>query len=374
MEREKEEVNNNPFDVDLSLLQEMGNLIPDIEEEVLINNEKELGNDNVASEVTEEVSVQVEDKTGVPSSQDVKDTSLFTPYAKLLVEEGVTPNLDLTKYDGTVEGLLKAVNDEIDYGINKYKENNLHPRLKWLQDNLDEGVPIQQLLAIDEERVTLNNITPEVLESDESLQKNILKQYFKETTKFDDGTIDKQIERIEATGDLGEESKKFFDELKKLNAEKERLALVETQKQRELLIKQEQELLTTFKNTLDKTEEVVSGIKVTPIMKDKIYKTLTTIVDYEQGTNVPLNRIAKARVEDPIGFEIKLGYIFEATNGFKDWSVFQGAGKKAAIKDFEESVRKLDIVGHTTQTNNNNSVDKSLIADMEQIARMGRGW
>lgn len=333
MAEEKEE-DFNPFgSINLDELEELGNLIPDELDEIIDEAPEEL------EETQEELE---EDKEGKPSSQDIKDSSLFTPYAKLLVEEGIAPNLDLEKFDGTPEGLLKAIQNEIQLGIDTYKTQNLDPRVKWLQDNLEQGIPLEELLAIDKQAVQLDKISEEVLSSDEQLQKNIIQEYYKETTQFSEDYIKKAIDRLEATGELKDEATSMLTGLKQINQQKQVQLAEQSKLQAAQAKKQQEEVLNNFKTTLEKTDEIVSGIKLNTLMRDKIYKTMTTPVDIDQATGTPLNKIAKARMEDPINFEIKLAYLFEATNGFKDWSVFKNTGKKAAFEELENAAKKLD--------------------------------
>lgn len=366
----------DPFNIDLSLLEGLSESLSSTYETQEIKEEEEIKEDNNVAEETEEtteVLTTEDDDKGVPSSHDTKEPSPFIPYAKLLVEEGITPNFKLEDFDGTPQGLLKAVQDEIQYGIDNYKETNLHPRIKWLQDNLDEGVAFEELLKVDSQRISLNNIKPEELEGNTDIQKEIVRQYYKETTKFNDATINKQIDRLEATGDIVEESKVFFEELKQINSVKEQQMVQQAQLQRQAEAKAQQDALDTFKKTLDSKKEIVTGITLTPIMKDAIYKTLTSPVDTDPQTGMPLNEIAKARQTDPMNFEINLAYVFKATKGFTDWSVFSGAGKKVAIKEFEESVRKLDFT-QTKQTMNKPDVNRELIEQMELISRQARNY
>lgn len=372
-ERKENEQMVDPFNIDLSLLASFSEGFEDTEVAVQESTEEEKEKGITTAEETKEITDGSQEETKeVPSSQDIKESSPFIPYAKLLVEEGITPNFNIEEFDGTPEGLLKAVQGEIQYGINKYKEENLHPRVKWLQDNLEEGVALEDLLKVDSQRTTLSQITQEQLDNAD-VQKNIVKQYYKETTRFNDATIDKAIERLEATGDLGEESKVFFEELKQINAAKEQQLQLQAKQEREMAAKQQQEALNTFKTTLDGKKEVVSGIPLSQGMRDAIYKTLTTPVDVDKATGMPLNEIAVARAKDPINFEINLAYLFKATKGFTDWSVFGTAGKKAAIKEFEDSVRKIDF-SQTKQTTTKPDINKDLIEQMELIARQSRSY
>lgn len=374
MAEENKEEMLDPFNIDLSLIEGLSQSLDERYETEIV--EEEIKQEDTVAEETEEIKEELEtdeDDKGVPSSHDTNEPSPFIPYAKLLVEEGITPNFKLEEFDGTPQGLLKAVQDEIQYGIDNYKETNLHPRIKWLQDNLDEGVAFEELLKVDSQRISLSNIKPEEIETNADIQKEIVRQYYKETTKFNDATINKQVERLEATGDLGEESKVFFEELKQINSVKEQQMVQQAQAQRQAEAKAQQEALDTFKKTLDSKKEIVTGITLTPIMKDAIYKTLTTPVDIDPQTGLPLNEIAKARQADPMNFEINLAYVFKATKGFTDWSVFSGAGKKVAIKEFEDSVKKLDF----TQTKQNLSkpdINKDLIEQMEIISRQARNY
>jgi len=331
--------------------------------------EQEETHNPVGDTEAEEQNEEDEDNRKSPSSQDTKESSPFTPFAKLLVEEGATPNLNLEEFDGTPQGLIKAIQSEIDYNVNMYKDN-LDPRVKWLQDNVDEGVALEDLLSIDKQRVTLNSIDEETLVGNEDLQKQIVREYLKETTSFNDATINKQIERLEATADLAEEAKSYFGELKQLNTVKEQQAVQQAQAQQQEFKKQQEKILSDFKDTLEKTEEIIPGIKLNRMIKDQIFKTLTTPVAQDPNTGAPLNAIAKARAEDPINFEKNLAYVWLATKGFKDFSTLGSSGKRTAMKDFEDALTKGDSNFSTSkQTFSDSNSIKELKESIEMFNR-----
>ena len=367
--REQEEMNYDPFaNIDLSMFETDAI----VNEEEVVNEELEKETDTPVedTEAGDNTEEQEEDNGEKPSSQETKDSSPFTPFAKLLVEEGATPNLNLEEFDGTPQGLIKAIQQEIEYNTNMYKES-LDPRVKWLQDNIDEGVAFEDLLAIDKQRMSLNFITEDTLSTDENVQKQIVKEYLKETTKFSDSLIDKQIERLEITGELTDEAKGYFEELKQINAAKE-LQAVEQAKVRQQEFRQQQEkILNDFKETLEKTEEIIPGIKLNRNIKDQIFKTLTTPVTQDPNTGAPLNAIAKARLEDPINFEKNLAYVWLATKGFKDFSTLNSAGKKTAMKEFESALNKGDNKFSTSKQNFSEPDSiKELKASMERFSNM----
>lgn len=364
----QEEMSYDPFaDIDLSMFESVDVTNAQVSEDTEFEDKiKSPVEDTNAGDNTEE---QEEDTQESPSSQETKDSSPFTPFAKLLVEEGATPNLNLEQFDGTPQGLIKAIQDEIEYNVSMYKES-LDPRVKWLQDNVDEGVALEDLLAIDKQRVTLNSINEETLATDETLQKQIVREYLKETTKFNDALINKQIERLEATGDLTDEAKGYFNELKQLNVVKEQQAIQQAKLQQQEFQKQQEKVLSDFKETLEKTEEIIPGIKLNRIIKDQIFKTLTTPVAQDPNTGAPINAIAKSRAEDPINFEKNLAYVWLATKGFKDFSILGSAGKKSAMADFENALKKSDGTFTTSKQNIRESDSiKELKASMELFNR-----
>ena len=362
--QQQEYVDDNPFNIDLSELQDVGNLLfqgdDSVEETIIEDTTNEGGEEQEDTGDNEETSE--EELQEDPSSKDTKTkSSPFTPYAKLVTEEGILPNFNIDEWDGTPQGLIKAMQDEINYGINSQIER-LDPRVRWLAENVREGVAFEELLAVDKQRLTLDSITEETLQ-DENIQKDIARQYYKETTSFSDARINKEIERLEATGDLNEETKGFFEELKQLNTQKEAQLREQANQQRIAQEQAQAKALEDFKNNVSAIDEIIPGVKVNTVMKDKIYKGLTTPVDVDPQTGMPINKIAKARMADPIKFETTLMYLFEATDGFKDFSVFQSAGKKNAIKEFEESVASMDF-GTSRQKIRKPGVDQSLVDQM----------
>lgn len=367
--REQEEMNYDPFaNIDLSMFETDAI----VNEEEVVNEELEKETDTPVedTEAGDNTEEQEEDNGGKPSSQETKDSSPFTPFAKLLVEEGATPNLNLEEFDGTPQGLIKAIQQEIEYNTNMYKES-LDPRVKWLQDNIDEGVAFEDLLAIDKQRMSLNFITEDTLSTDENVQKQIVKEYLKETTKFSDSLIDKQIERLEITGELTDEAKGYFEELKQINAAKEQQAVEQAKVRQQEFRQQQEKILNDFKETLEKTEEIIPGIKLNRNIKDQIFKTLTTPVTQDPNTGAPLNAIAKARLEDPINFEKNLAYVWLATKGFKDFSTLNSAGKKTAMKEFESALNKGDNKFSTSKQNFSEPDSiKELKASMERFSNM----
>ena len=364
MAKENEEL----FQQDISMFEEAAEFIEERNKEFNEENPP-TGEEKDELENKEDLTNEETENKEDLSSQKAKESSPLAPYAKLLVEEGVFQSSDIEKWDGTAEGFVSLEMSKLEEWKEDYKTNTLHPRLKWLQDNLEDGVPLKTLLDLDEKSTTLESITPELLEDNGEIQKNVARAYFKRTTSFSDIKIEKEIKKLEDADELRDESKEFFEELKGLDKkDKEQFAL-DAKKQREDAIKAQNETLKTFKTTLEKTEEVVTGLKVNQIMRDKIYKSLTTVVEVDETSGTPLNKIAKARMQDPINFEIKLAYLFEVTDGFKNWDIFTTKGKKDAYNNFEAAARELDKGKHSARTMSSPAVDEFFAAYEKEIKK-----
>lgn len=315
------------------------------------------------------------DKSGDPSSQETseKDSKKFplTPYAKLLVEEGVLQNFDIEKFDGSADSLIDAFKNQVSVHVEEYK-NTLDPRIKWLQDNIEEGVPLEALLRLDKEKITFSSLSEKDLEENEDLQKNIVREYFRKTTTgWSDTRIEKEVNRLADIGDLKAESKEFFEELKGLTAKEEEQMKVQAQKEQEEAIRKQKDILDTFKKKLEETKEIIPGTEVSKQVKETIYKVLTTPVGYD-NFGMPMNAIAKARSENPIEFEMNLAYIFEVTKGFKDWSSLISTGKKRAIQEFEEAAARLDVNKGTSGYRDNTASSKKTDDILEGMRVFGR--
>lgn len=277
------------------------------------------------------------------NNDDNNDSPSLAPYAKLLVDEGILPNLDLEKFDGTPESLIEAARNEVYNGIDYYKQT-LPPEVKKLIEGYEAGVPFDKLLEFNSQNTQYSKIDKDSLVQDEGLQKQILKDYYKRTSRFSEEKIDKLIERTADLGELSEEALSSLDELVEFQSQEEQQAIEQARQQQEALKQQQQEQLNQFNQTLEKTEEIIPGVKINKGLKDKIQKNITTPVAYDDYGN-PVNKIGKYRSENPIDFEIKLNYLFEATNGFTNFDVFSKAGKSKAYQELENAAKSLDKRG-----------------------------
>ena len=294
-----------------------------------------------------------------PNSNE-NSSSPLVPYAKYLKEEGILPNFDIEKFDGSIDGLREGMFTEINQGVEGYK-NSLPDVVKHLINNYEAGVPLEKLLQIDSERAKYTSYSEDDL-NDESTQKELVRDYLTKTTKYSKERIDRDIQRLVDLQELETEAKSVLPELVAIQNEVEQQELAYVQQQKVEAEQNRLQELESLQKTLEATEEIIPGNKMSNLIRQKIFKNLTTPVGYtEQGQ--PLNKLGAYRQKEPVKTEIILNYIFEATNEFKDWSAFSKGAKRAVISEIENAAKTMDYnqsQGRTAVITKSSTVNKFL--------------
>ena len=339
-ERNDAEVFGEDFNI-LEGMEEFLEEVIDVAEATEENKEdQDAGNDVDSVDNNEEVE-DGEETTEEDTDQDNAEisSSPLIPYAKYLKEEGILPNLDIDKFDGSIDGLRDGMYSEITNGIEQYK-SSLPESIKHLINHYEEGVPLSTILELDNQRLRYDSITEDDLDV-EDVQKNLIREYLTETTKFSQEKIEREITRLADLQELENEAKDILPELKLIQKNKEAAAVAEAARQNELAEQARLKEIETLKATIDSTSEIVPGVKVPELLKQKIYKNLTTPVAYLENGQ-PLNKLGAYRAKNPVQTEIVLNYIYEVTNEFKDWSAFSKTAKRSVISDIENAAKAMD--------------------------------
>lgn len=298
-------------------------------------------------EPTEQVKPAGQKPAPVAEEQKVTALKAVATYFK---EEGVLASLDLETFDGTPEGLIKAMQAEMGEGIEEYK-NTRHPLLKRLMEADEAGIPIEQLLDIKAEEVKYNSIEEEKLADNVGLQKELYKAYLKEFTKFSDAKIAKEVEKAVEDLTLEETVKdEALPKLKERQAEKEQELTRITKAQQENARKENEKLLNDYKVLVDKTEEVFPGIKVSKAEKAEIFKMSTTPIAND-GYGNPVLYAEAVYKKDPLKYNLVLNYLLHKTKGFEDLSTIMTVAKSTAAKELEKNILKSGIKKPVAQDN-----------------------
>jgi len=314
-----------------------GNLI-DISALGTISNEDETTKTTTSnitdSDDTTEDSVDTEETVDADSSGE-----LFKAFGSTLVEKGVFSEELFKDFDGTIDGLVTAVDREIGYGIESYKES-LPNILKELIDNYEEGVPLDQLISTKSREISFNNITDSKLEEDTNLQKEIVRQYL-ESTGLKENKINKLIETYEDTDELFSEAKDALGEIKDLLKKEEAYIKKQQEQERKVAEQRTKELLNTVETTISKTEEIVPGIKLNDKVRKEIYSSMTQPTGRDTEGN-PVNKVMEIRAKDPIKFEMTLHYLASLGIFEGKWDKVISTAKTSSVKELEKLIKSND--------------------------------
>lgn len=298
------------------------------------NNENNLNEDESSEEVVEE-----EDQEEEESSDNENDSpNLYSSFANVLNEQGLLPSLDLqNKKIESLDDLTEALKGEIQsqakqYILEKVGEDGY--------DALEKGISLAEYQQHQDNIETIDSIDESQLSENLELAKRIILRDY-----INQGIDQKRAERLlKKTIDLGEDSiledaKDSLSSLKEFEQKRLQALAEQREQERKNLIKQQEKIDNDLKNSIYNKKEFIKGIPVTKAIQDKVYNSITKIVNKTED-GVAENKLMKDRRENPIEFDSKLYYLYEITNGFNDFSTLVNKSKTSASKQLEEQLRK----------------------------------
>lgn len=341
------------------------------------DNDQDDNNDKKDTDPGKEESVgkdkQDEDDQGNDSGQDdgssddegASSQKLYSSLASALAEEGIITSLEDIENIKAPEDLFKIIKEE----IKKNELADLTEEQKQYLEAVRTGVKPQVYNDYQSVLKQLETVTEEELTNNEELRKGLMVQDF-----VNQGINKERAEKLaQRSIDLGEDledSKEALNSIKE-STKAEYQKMIDNQKQAKIdAEKESQAQIKKLKDDLYKTTEIIPGIKINETVKQKVYEQMTKIVDKSKKTGEPLNALTKAREEDPIGFTIKMHYMFNLTNGFKDFTKLTGKVKTNAVKQLEDTLRKTtELPGTGGQSSDTGmlEIDDNLKAVLEQF-------
>lgn len=289
-------------------------------------------------EEDEQASVQDEEDDEAPSDESDKEksssSSSYKVLAKALSEEGVLSlsddefeNLDLDDAEEFIELFQKEINGRVDDYRSKIPDE-----IKTLLEGYENGLELEDLLAVKREQLDYSKITDEQLEDNEDLRRKLITADLKQRG-FSDDEVKEEVDDIFALGKDDKRASRALDKIKGRIAKKEQDMIAEANQRTQEQQEEHKKRIENLKKNIDETKEF-GGVKLTKKMRDDVFKALTKPIADING--VPVNRIVKSREEDPMTFEKNVATAFVLTNGFKDWSAFKKASKSSALKDLSK--------------------------------------
>ena len=309
--------------------------VKDVEEpEVEKLKEEEVDPKKVAKDLMNEPD---DEELEVPENNDEEpesneDTGLFSTLAEALKEQGLFNTIEDTSSITDVDKLTEAFRKE----IKSNEFSDLNDTQKKVLEAFRQGVPTEDILQHEQTQHQLMSITEEQLSENEELRKNIIMTDLKAK-----GVSDNRANKLyQAMYDAGEDIDEAKESLK-LMQEQEQIKYNEhvanIQKQQKDANDAKQKEFNKLKDNISNIDKFLGEIPVTEKIRENVQKAMSIPVDYlEDGT--PVNKLMKARIDDPITFETNLYYLFELTNGFKDLDIFSKRATSKATKKLSEAI------------------------------------
>jgi hypothetical protein len=306
---------------------------------------EDFSNKEKTSEKNDELNEEIEDFVNDDGEQEETDDNtsslegnssptIALSLALALRDKGVMTSID----EETVKG-VKEIDEVLDLLV-KDRDNSMKLDMTESQkkyfEALKEGIPdaeIRQDLSAEE---AYNSLTDADLEENDTLQQNV---YLNDL--LSQGLSEEKAKKIVAnavsTGTLLEDSK---ESLSSLQAKSKVILSDKITKAKEAQAAQitaNKEKVSKLKDDILKAEEL-AGYKLTETLKDKIFETLTKVVEVDN--KVPLNAIASERKKNPVEFEKRMALFFHLTDGFKDASVLVKKAQTDGVKTLKAQLEK----------------------------------
>jgi hypothetical protein len=228
--------------------------------------------DESDDEDTDDDSEDSEDDSEDDDTPASTNENPITLFAKNLQKQGI---LDVLEDDTAIEdeeGLYNAISLQVSKTFETWQQefiNELDSKSKKLFNHLKNGGKVEDFVDV-HSKINYTEYTEADIRANERLQKDIVRDYYKELGLSDD-KITKKIERIV---DLEEEAIDLKEELDKIKAKKEKELEDKTTAEQS---KKEQEI-ANFNKSLETTtlsyEEFIPGKKLSTDIKKKVHGSI----------------------------------------------------------------------------------------------------
>lgn len=239
----------------------------------------------------------------------------------------------------------------LDAARKKIKSNefaDLNDDQKQYVEALRAGIPEEVVKQNFNNINALNNITPEAIENNENLRRTLITQSLI-AEGLSEAKATKSANRIVEAGEDVEEAQEAYNSLKTI--ESKRISDETAKLKQDAADKKvkDAEKLASIKTTVLEREEFIPGFKANSSTREKVYQTMTKVVGHDEQGNA-LNAINAARHENPEEMEMIESYLFNITNGFKDFTTLKGKLKTNSVKELDKKLQGTQSGGGTSKS------------------------
>lgn len=303
------------------------------------------GDKDVDSEEDKDTDADDDLEKGIKAEDEEEEENAFRVFAEMQRENGIIDFED-DDFEESDEWLMSKISGTVDKKVEDYKDT-MPLEIKYLLDNYEEGVPLTELMNMQSQEQVFESITSEQLESNEGLQKNLVKELLTRSG-WSPERVQKKLQRYEDTGVLQEEAEDALASLVEgQKAEKE--AYVQRQKEeKQNRVEAHDKWLTDLKGHIGEKEEIIPGFTMSPKDKEAVYKGITKLD--KNGKN----EIMRAREVDP-EFDLKIAYL--ATVLKWDFSAFERQSTSKATKKLAGVIKNTKKAGSRPSRGTSKSID-----------------
>ena len=309
--------------------------------------EEELKDESETEKPKEEDSEEPVSETSEASETQEGEDNAFRLFAEMQREKGLIDFKD-EDFEENDEWLFSKISDTIESKVNEYKDT-IPSEIKYLLDNYEAGVPLGNLLEMQNKEQVYESITVENLEKSDALQKNVVRDLLMKTG-WSEERANKKIQRYEDAGVLHEEAEEALASLVDLQKHEKEQFVENKKKEQQQRIQAHEKWLVDLKEHIGNKEEILPGFKLSPKDKDNLYKGITKLD--RQGKN----EIMRLREKDP-EFDLKIAYL--ATVLKWDFSAFERQSTTKSTRKLADVIKSTKKTGSRPSRGTSNTVDFS---------------
>lgn len=286
--------------------------------------EEDASSDEDEDKDDEEDKIQKKNKEKTPSTDGSSDSSPssspYLAFAKDRAEEGVFLNFTDEQWAALVE---RNDNDEaaalrelsvismqqmVQAGVEKYKQS-LTPEEKLLYEAKEKGVPLDKYSVAKRNASKYSRITADQIKEDPKVAEDVITKFL-ELRGFNTDEIKEEIEGYKALENLEAKALKALEYVPKAFEKEvkdiEKQAEAEEQTRKDHIAQR----VAKMKSLIENTPEIIPGIKLNKVNKEKIMDSMTIPVAHDKEGN-PMNSVMMTRQRNPEAFEMLIHYYHE---------------------------------------------------------------
>jgi len=205
---------------------------------------------------------------------------------------------------------------------------------------LRNGAKWEDIVAFKKQEAINNQYTEESLKGDDKIEdrKALITQYFQRTTQFTPERIAALVKRSIDTGADEVDAIEYLKELKEMD--KGALDAFNAQQAKKAEDAKEAQIkrVNTLKETINKTDEFIPGIKMNKKQKDSLFKSMVEPTG-KAANGAPVNNFIH-QYNTSADFRIKVHALSVLTNNFESFETLKAKAKKSALSKLDEELAR----------------------------------